>query len=95
MAQLLARHLEGEFQQVTWSCEPGRLTKMGALLPSLRRGSADILLVACVPGHLQWALGNGLRRPSYGRLSAWLIDSFWTDRIPKIARRGAFDQFFI
>ncbi len=95
MASLLARLMEARLVQLTWTREPSLHAKLAAFLPRLRRRDADVLLIACQPGHLQWALGDGRRRPQYGRLSAWVIDSFWTERIPHVARRGAFDHLFV
>lgn len=95
MAGLFARLAEARLVTTTWTSEPRVWTKLGALLPRRRLADVDVLLVCCQPGHLQWALGDGRHRPRVGRLSAYVIDSFWTDRIPQVARRGTFDQLFV
>ncbi len=55
----------------------------------------DLLLIAPSPQHLlllselpDWRLG-------FRRVYAWIIDSFWTERFPKLGLRGKFDHFYV
>ncbi|MGA8890116.1 MAG: hypothetical protein WB493_01015 [Anaeromyxobacteraceae bacterium] len=69
--------------------------KLAAGIPR-RRGSETCLLICPTPGAL-WALTgvDGWRR-NFGTVAAWVIDSFWIDRIPWLVRRsGPIDTFFV
>lgn len=75
--------------------EPGRIAKLGALRPRRRRGET-CLVIAPQPGHLQALLAVDHWRRGYDHVVAWVIDSFWTERIPFLARgRGHLDAICI
>lgn len=95
MARLAARVLGGRYVDVHLEAEPSRLRKLLALLPR-RTGGAPLLLVAAQPGHLQALLSAGHWRRGPSPVVAWVVDSFWTERIPHLARhRGLIDQIFV
>jgi hypothetical protein len=64
--------------------------------PRMRRGD-EILVIAAHPGHLQEITKNaGWWLRGHRTVAAWVIDSFWSLRIPGIALdAGHFDHFFI
>lgn len=95
MARLAARILGGQYVDVHLRAEPSRLRKLVAVLPR-RRASGALLIVAAQPGHLQALLSIGLWRTGPFPVVAWVIDSFWTERIPWLARhRGLIDHLFV
>lgn len=54
----------------------------------------DLLLVAPSPQHLLLLSEQPNWRRGYNNVSAWIIDSFWTNRLPKFGLRGKFDHFY-
>lgn len=95
LARLSARLLEAELVELAMSHEPSKLSRLPALLPR-RRGDEPCLVIAPQPGQLQALLSVDHWRRGYSHVSAWVIDSFLTDRIPFLARgRGHIDQFFV
>ena len=74
---------------------PSRAGQVGALLPR-RRDKEPCLLVAAQPGHLQTMAEVGTWRHSYSEVAAYVIDSFWDERIPFVARsRHLVDHYFV
>lgn len=59
-----------------------------------RRGRGTCLVVAASPRHLGTLLRADYWRRGYGHVAGWVIDSFWVDRIPRVAREH-FDQLFV
>ncbi len=55
----------------------------------------DLLLIAPSPQHLLLLSEQPDWRRGYNKVSAWIIDSFWTDRLPKFGLRGKFDHFYV
>jgi hypothetical protein len=94
MARLAAELLGGELVVV----DSGRVTmseKFRALLPRKRRGQS-CLLICPSPTDLNALLVIENWREHYGRLVAWVFDSFWTSHIPRFARWSrVFDHVFI
>ena len=77
------------------SRHPGNITKTLSALPR-RRGRDQCLIVAPQPAQLNAILTAPGAIRGYERTAAWVIDSFWDDRIPRVARnRGHFDHLFI
>jgi len=74
--------------------EPSLLAKLGAL-PGRRRGREPCLLLCAGPEDLaSLLLVEGWRR--FSPVVAWVIDSFWTERIPALARHGRIvDRCFV
>ena len=62
-----------------------------------RRGSGEpCLVIAPTPGHLYALLSTRYFLGGYEKVFAWVIDSFWEERIPAVARqRGHFDHLFV
>ncbi|MCG7427157.1 glycosyltransferase family 1 protein [Helcobacillus massiliensis] len=97
LADLIARLLPANLTVVADVGRPGRLRQLSCLLPATRRRNGRHLLVlASVPGQLVYTSSRDLWIRGYESVSAWVIDSFWTDRISRFARRtGRFDHVFI
>lgn len=95
MARLAAELLNGELVVLP----PGRPTlvdKLGGILPRLKDPSSACLLICPSPGDLNSALQIQNWRASYGRLVAWVFDSFWPDHIPRWVRSTRmFDHVFV
>src|SRR5688572_17136302 len=77
---------------------PGRtpcLRKLRALLPG-RRGDGDCLLICPSPASMLSLLRLPGWRRRFGRVAAWVFDSFWVDRIPRtFQKRRHFDHVFV
>ncbi len=69
------------------------------MMPTLRRrrdaGKPDLLLIAARPRQLVMLSELPDWRNRYNRVAAWVIDSFWTDRLPARGVRGQFDQLWV
>jgi hypothetical protein len=95
MARLAAKLLNGEFVAV----KPGPPTLTaklsGIFLP--RKGSRTSCLLICTsPADLSSILRIPNWRNTYGRIVAWVYDSFWTEWIPPWTRASRiFDQVFV
>lgn len=61
-----------------------------------RSRDADLLVIAPVPGALNDVLLDSALRSRYRNVMAWVIDSFWTERIPATVKvPGIFSHIFI
>lgn len=95
MAELLAHSLSAELVRVPHQSTDSRLRRGLGMLPR-RRGANVTLVVAPQPVHLaamldahHWIRGSRV-------VAGWVIDAFWTDRIPRMARgRGHLDHLFV
>ena len=97
LARLTARLVEGELIDVDDTGRASKTQRGSVLLPRGRRARGRRLLVlAGNPAALALAAQRQLWLPGYESTAAWVIDSFWTDRIAGIAkRRPHFDHLFI
>lgn len=85
--------------------DPGTLSapdRLRAAWPRRRRGSRDLVVIAARPSQLAMvnrAMSSraGSGRASYDRMVGWVIDSFWTDEIPRIVKApfSHYDQLWI
>ena len=93
MAELLADVLEAELVRIPVQWATGRSARAASLLRR-RRGSDITVVIAPDPGRLyDVAHWRGLLHPSAVTVG-WVIDSFWTDRIPRVAGTH-FDHLFV
>jgi hypothetical protein len=94
MARLAAELLGGELVVVN-SDHVTTTQKLRALLSRKKRGQS-CLLICPSPTDLNALLVLKQWRERYGRLVAWVFDSFWTSTIPRFARWSrVFDHVFI
>ena len=67
-----------------------------AKAPFSGRNNADLLVIAPVPGALNDVLLDPALHLHHRNVMAWVIDSFWTDRIPATMKLpGLFSHIFI
>lgn len=96
LAALTARLLRGELRILGDRGEVPAIRKLAASLPRRRSPRRSLLVIAPSPAHLAYAARVRHWLPGYDVSAAWVIDSFWTDRISRMARRGVhFDHLFI
>lgn len=96
LATLAARVLEGNLVTLQDRGEVSLTRKLIGQLPRRRARSGNLLVLASNPAHLAYAARLSHWLPGYQRTAAWVIDSFWSDRISRMARhRGHFDHVFI
>lgn len=95
LARLCAHLLEADLVQVPHAAIAGRVRRASGMIPR-RRGVDVTLVIAPQPVHLNAVLSRRHWWPGSQVTAAWVIDSFWTDRIPHLARhRGHLDHVFI
>ncbi len=93
MVHLSARLLGGEVHQLGGF--PSMARQALGMLPR-RTGRDDCLLICPEPYALTYVLGMDHLLRGHRRVVAWIVDSFWDDRIPHVARhRGHLDHLFI
>lgn len=93
---LAARLLDADLQEISLDHTRGRARQvMSAVPPARRRRNQPQLVVAPEPADLKAAVSTKhlWRRPV--PLAAWVIDSWWDDRIPRCAKRGDFDVIYV
>lgn len=96
LATLCARLLNADLTTVTDKGEVSLARKAAGQIPRRRGRNRSLLVLASSPGHLAYAARLRHWFPGYTTTAAWVIDSFWTDRISRMAiRRGHFDHIFV
>ncbi|MBF0744107.1 hypothetical protein IR132_01365 [Micrococcus yunnanensis] len=97
LARLTARTLGGTLIEVADAGAASVWQRGAVLLPRGRRGHGrHLLVIAGNPAALALAARRELWWPGYESTAAWVIDSFWTDRIAGIVRhRPHVDRLFI
>lgn len=70
--------------------------KVLSLTPRVRGNRAPLLIIAAHPGDLLSLADGRVLLGRFSRVGAWIIDSFWDDRIPLFARMAhTIDHAFI
>lgn len=95
MAPLAADCLGGRFLAVDDIAPLWRARKARLLLPRRRARAGHLLIIAPVPGALDAIVRDIPVQGRYTTISAWVIDSFWHERIPRVARSGWIDHFYV
>lgn len=79
--------------------DPGEASlpkRLSAYIPRTRRRGRTLIVIAANPAILAHASRLAHWIPGYEKTAAWIIDSFWTERIARFARTAKhFDAFFI
>lgn len=96
MAELLCSYLQVKPIVVDLAASLDKKTKLLATVPRLKKGERTALVIACDPGQLNAiAQSDFILRP-YRNIIGWVIDSFWVDRIPRIARSlKTYDHIYV
>ncbi|WP_114853272.1 glycosyltransferase [Brachybacterium sp. YJGR34] len=96
LATLCARLLGARLLTVDDRGEVSLPRKLAGRAPRRRARRRALLVLAPSPAHLAYAARRAHWMPGYHRTAAWVIDSFWTDRLSGMAaHRGHFDHVFI
>lgn len=97
LVQLTARLLGARLIAVDERARPSAVQRGAALIPRLPSVSRRrLLIIAPNPAHLAQAARLRTWLPGYAVTAAWVIDSFWTERIARFARTGRhLDHLFI
>lgn len=96
LATLTARLLNGRLITLRDRGEVSVARKATSILPRIRGRGRTLLVIAANPAMLAYASRWSHWVPGYERTAAWVIDSFWTERISRFAIGGRhFDDFFI
>ncbi|WP_431794558.1 glycosyltransferase [Micrococcus luteus] len=97
LAMLTAKVLGGRLAEVEDTGRASMAQRVSLLLPrGPRRRGRRLLVIAGNPAALALAARPSMWWPGYDSTAAWVIDSFWTDRIARIARhRPHLDHLFI
>lgn len=96
LAHLCARVMNGKLLAAEDAGEVSVLRKVAGQLPRRRGRRSSLLVIAPNPAHLAYAARIRQWLPGYRATAGWVIDSFWTDRIPRITRGARhFDHLFI
>lgn len=95
MARLAAELLNGELI-VVQPRNPTLTNKLSGILSPRKRSRASCLLICPSPADLSSILLVQNWRKNYGRIVAWVWDSFWTEWIPPWVRASRiFDHVFV
>ena len=95
MARLAAELLNGELV-VVQPKGPTLADKLGGILLPRKRSHTSCLLICTSPADLSSILLVQNWRKNYGRIVAWVFDSFWTIWIPPWVRASRiFDHVFV
>lgn len=86
MADLLCRYLKTQPIMLDTRTSLSRTTKVLGTLPRPKRGNRQALVIAYDPGQLNAIAQSHLIFKQYSACYGWVIDSFWSERIPRIAR---------
>lgn len=87
LGQLAATELGGNLIRCDASENYSRLHMLRGLVPARRASKSQrkALVIAPHPGHLNALLHSPTWLRNYSSVHGWVIDSFWTDRVPRIA----------
>lgn len=85
MARLLCSYLGTEPIYVDVKKSLSTMTKTLGLIPRLSFGDRKALVIAYDPGQLNAISQSPYVLTQYSEIYGWVIDSFWSERIPRIA----------
>lgn len=94
-ARIAARLLEADFVEIPSVRARQRGRRVLKALPRLRRGE-PVFCIAPEPVDLYGLIGMGAWWEGPRDVAAWVVDSWWHERIPAIARDSAhIDRFYV
>lgn len=86
MAELLSTYVTGNYEEIDARKSLKITTKLIATLPRFKAGKRMAIVIASDPGQLNAIAQAHLLFSRYTAIYGWVIDSFWDDRIPRIAK---------
>src|SRR5690606_32788955 len=97
LVDLAGQLLEAPVHRMT---DPGGLspgTRLRGIAPRIRRLGTDLVVIASRPSQLGLLPELTGAFTGYDRIVGWVIDSFWTDEIPRITKSALspYDQLFV
>lgn len=95
VATLTARLLEADLTVVDDTGDVSTVHKAAARIPRAPWGRRDRLIIAPNPAHLARVIRREAWLPGTRTQAAWVVDSFWTDRMAHAATTQHFDHIFI
>jgi hypothetical protein len=94
MARLLASILDADFVRLETRPRSDRARRATGILPR-RRATGTCYVIAPQPAHLGSVLGPAHFLKGYERVVGWVVDSWLTDRVPRMAGQGHFDHLYV
>lgn len=94
VARLAARLLEAELIEVSLPHARVKRRRVFGKLPR-RRGREPLLVIAPEPVDLNAVLRADTWVRGYGPVAGWVVDAWWEDRIPQVARGGFYDLLYV
>ena len=96
LAQLASEVFDARLFSVKDRGEVSTFRKVTAYFPRRRRSARSLLVIAANPALLAYVSDRRYWLTGYEQVAAWVIDSFWTDRVSLFARTGKhFDHLFV
>ncbi|MGA4507731.1 hypothetical protein ACQB6R_01700 [Propionibacteriaceae bacterium G1746] len=96
LAHLVARLWETTLVEIHPTRDYGVPTKLASMLPRLRGRRGPLLVIAAHPGDLLALADARVLLGRFDQVGAWVIDSFWDERIPRFAReRRTIDRVWV
>ncbi len=95
MVRLAAASFGAELLVIDRERRATRVQQLGAVVPRTR-GAESCLVVAPYPFDITCFLLAEGWRTRFRSMAAWIVDSFWTDKIPRLSRHvRLFDRLFV
>ncbi|QNV37349.1 glycosyltransferase [Rothia terrae] len=95
MTDLLAKYLNTTPIEVNISDSLKKTTKFFSLIPRVKTGNKSAIVIAYDPGQLYAVAQYPLLTRRYEKIVGWVIDSFWEERIPFIAKNNTYNHIFV
>lgn len=96
LAHLVGRLWQTEVLEIHPARDYGKLRKLASLLPRRRGSAPPLLIIAAHPGDLLALADIRVLLGRFSLVGAWIIDSFWDERIPRFAReRRTLDHVWV
>ncbi|MGA4670206.1 hypothetical protein ACPCG0_10505 [Propionibacteriaceae bacterium Y1923] len=96
LAHLVARLWEAQLVEVHPTKDYSLPRKLASMLPRLRGRRGPLLVIAAHPGDLLALADARVLLGRFDQVGAWVIDSFWDERIPRFAReRRTIDRVWV
>lgn len=96
LAHLVARLWQTEVTEIHPTKDYGKLRKLASMLPRRRGSAGPLLIIAAHPGDLLSLADVRVLLGRFSQVGAWIIDSFWDERIPRFAReRRTIDRVWV